>query len=311
MSEAEALSSTRIDMLRNNITTPQTTPVPLDARRAKIEQRAAALIAEEFRRNPPANAWWGDAEVAVRDRCFEQAQIEVATEMGIEAWRPKNLDADQTDWSVPPRMGLKLAINERRVAAEFRGKAGQVAARASDMLVALELELSQFNDLDQKVDECRLQQARDGNFNHDLPYSLVSALRDRDLIRDRLDHARRASDKLQGEFRAAEQALQAKDRIISAWATRLLSDHADSLADELDRVRAEYEQRRSMLYALTFLTPTNSIGPIEVSRKLHEALSTSPQQFGQSYDQLRPMVEEWSRAHAELTVDPDGVIEVA
>ena len=124
--------------------------------------------------------------------------------------------------SIPPRMGLKLAINERRVAAEFRGKAGQVAARASDMLVALELELAQFNDLDQRVDECRLQQARDGNFNHDLPYSLTSALSDRDLIRDRLDHARRASDKLQAEFKAAEQALDAKDRVISAWATRLL-----------------------------------------------------------------------------------------
>jgi hypothetical protein len=184
---SEAVDAPTFDILRTNV--PQPAPHPIDERRRKIEERAAVLIAEEFARNPPKNAWWGDEEVAVRDRCFAQAQEEIAVAYGIEAWRPKGLDTDTVDWSLPPRQGLRLAINERHVAAEFRAKAGVVAARASDRLVALELELSQFRDLDKQVDEARLEAARTGEFDRDLPYGLSSALRDRDLCRDRLDHA--------------------------------------------------------------------------------------------------------------------------
>ena len=92
-----------------------------------------------------------------------------------------------------PRMGLRLAISERRAALEFRDRAGQIAARAADKVAALELELNRFHDLDRQIDECRLEQARAGDFDRDLPYGLASALKDRSVCMDRLDHATRAS----------------------------------------------------------------------------------------------------------------------
>jgi hypothetical protein len=53
-------------------------------------------------------------------------------------------------------------------------------------------------------------------------------------------------------------------------------------------VQAEADQRKAMLYALTYMHPAHSNGPPEISRKLHEALNTAPAPFDQNYEQLRP-----------------------
>ena len=65
----------------------------------------------------------------------------------------------------------------------------------------------------------------------DLPYALSSALRDRAVTTDRYDHSTRAKLQFESELRQAERVLQAKQRVASMWAQRLVVMHGELVAD--------------------------------------------------------------------------------
>ena len=81
-------------------------------------EKIATLAKEIMQANGMADIWftphapaWGDAQIAIRDEAFAEAQAQIEAEHGVPTWQPQTPVGDNdVDWSAEPRDGLRLVL---------------------------------------------------------------------------------------------------------------------------------------------------------------------------------------------------------
>ena len=195
-------------------------------------EKIATLAKEIMQANGMADIWftphapaWGDAQIAIRDEAFAEAQAQIEAEHGVPTWQPQTPVGDNdVDWSAEPRDGLRLVLRERDNALALRDRAAVIAHRSATRCAEIDAGLIAYATLDQEIDAWRIQQARD-DLNEDLPYALSSALRDRAVTTDRYDHSSRAKLQFESELRQAERGT-ASQATRSEYVGTTTGDHA-------------------------------------------------------------------------------------
>ena len=272
---------------------------------AKTIMQANGMTDEWFTGHSPV---WGDEQIAIRDNAFVEAQAQVEAEYGVPTWSPQTPvdDSDVVDWSAEPRDGLRLALRERDNALALRDKAASVANRSAQRCAELDVSLLVYSDLESQVDSWRIQQAREDS-NDEMPYALSSALRDRAVTTDKYDHATKAKLQFESELRQAERVIQAKQRVASMWAQRILVMHGELVADQLATVQADADRLRASLDSLAATHFPSCNGPAPVTHRLVEAInSTSAPPDPNAAAELKGR---WMAMHAALMADADAVLE--
>jgi hypothetical protein len=121
-------------------------------RQDRINVRAAQLLNEAFEKDPPANAWWGEREVRLRDECLRRAEQEIDA-LGFSYTPPDALASSEgVDWSGDPRENLRRALAEKAEAERLRDNAGETAMRAAKRVADAERELEHYADLNARID---------------------------------------------------------------------------------------------------------------------------------------------------------------
>lgn len=282
------------------------------ARTEKIAQLAKTLM----QANGMDDKWfsghspcWGDAQIAIRDNAFAEAQAQIEAEHGVPTWQPQTQvvdDNDPIDWGAEPRDGLRLALRERDNALALRDRAALIANRSATRCAEIDAGLIAYATLDQEIDAWRIQQAREDS-NDEMPYALSSALRDRALTTDRYDHATKAKLQFESELRQAERVLQAKQRVASMWAQRILVMHGELVADQLATVQADADRLRACLDSLAATHFPSCNGPAPVTHRLIEAInSTSAPPDPNAAAELKGR---WMAMHEALMADADAPLE--
>jgi hypothetical protein len=272
---------------------------------AKELMQAAGMADIWFTPHSPV---WGDEQIAIRDNAFVEAQAQIEAEYGVPTWQPQSTadDNDLIDWGAEPRDGLRLALRERDSALALRDKAASVANRSAQRCAELDVSLLCYSDLESQVDAWRIQQARD-DLNDEMPYALSSALRDRAIQTDKYDHATKAKLQFESELRQAERVLQAKQRVASMWAQRILVMHGELVATELVVVQTHADKLRASLDSLASCHFPAANGPAPVTHRLVEAInSTSAPPDPNAAAELKGR---WMALHEALMADADAVLE--
>ena len=73
-------------------------------------EKIATLAKEIMQANGMADIWftphapaWGDAQIAIRDEAFAEAQAQIEAEHGVPTWQPQTpVDDNDVDWSAEP-----------------------------------------------------------------------------------------------------------------------------------------------------------------------------------------------------------------
>jgi hypothetical protein len=203
---------------------------------------------------------------------------------------------------MPPRDALRQAQQAHRAALADRDRAAELAERAEQRAAAADAELADFADLDEKITAHYVRQI-ESDATAELPYPLARAQAERGKVVDKIAAAHKAHARLAAQAKAAEQHVQQALQQLQAAATRVITQHAEAMANELIEAEQNARDKRTQLLSLArSWLPSGHPGPTALPARVHKLLTSAPPQATEDGDAIK----RWRAWHERLVDDADA-----
>jgi hypothetical protein len=202
----------------------------------RVSARARELMVEQMGDRALRSENWKLEHVAIRDRCFLQAEQET----------PGATTVPVVEIDLP----LAEARAKYRAAKEKAARAREAEARAIERDELHDQEMAQFADLDDRLASFEAAEIKAGRMS-DLPYSLRNELNSRNRAAERSEGVKRARQKLTAERRQDEAEEQKARAAVRRAAIKELHQSVLLLAEELEQADLAAHRLRTRLNAFT------------------------------------------------------------
>jgi hypothetical protein len=272
---------------------------------ARTRLREAEWLAEQRKRDPAFDPWRKPDEIRRTNAEISSDQEGGDDAGGVSNTAPAGIATQQAQDALvgmPPRDALRAAQQAHREAVAARDRAQELADRAKQRAEQADAELADYADLDERITAFYVRQI-ESDAQAELPYPLARAQAERGKVVDKIAAAHKPHARLAGQTKAADQQVQQAHRQLQAAATRVITQHAEELADELADAEQDACDKRTQLLSLArSWLPLGQPGPTALPPRVQKLLTNAPPRAHEDGD----AIARWRDWHQRLIDDADA-----